>query len=54
MALKRATYTRPSGQAPGPDEKTIFRAALREAAAAAGATIEFRPGALALDPDGAA
>jgi hypothetical protein len=38
----------------GPDEKTIFRAALREAAALAGGTIEFRPGALALDPDGAA
>jgi hypothetical protein len=30
----------------GPDERTILREALKEAAAAAGATIEFEPGAV--------
>lgn len=34
----------------GPDERQMLRAALDEAAAAAGATISFEPGFLVLDP----
>jgi hypothetical protein len=36
----------------GPDEKTMFRECLGEAARNAGASVAFEPGAVLLDPDG--